>query len=105
MEALVNKAVKYVVVGLRQRDMRNEGTHHGTLEKELMVKGKPVEFGKEMEVLHARPALLDKKANLRLLSCCAPGSMTTVPNVPAGKKDAWDQTLMHRGWLERQHPT
>ena len=52
--------------------MRNEGAHHGTLEKE-----KPVEFGKEMEVLHGRPALLDKQANLRLLSCCAPGSMTS----------------------------
>jgi len=34
------------------RDMRNEGTRHGTLEKELMVQGKPVKFGKEMEVLH-----------------------------------------------------
>ena len=56
--------------------MRKEETHHGTLETELMVKGKSMELEKEMDVPHGRPALLNNQPNLRLLSCCGPGSMT-----------------------------
>lgn len=64
---------------------------------DLVVRGKLMEVEKEMEVPRGRPALFDNQANLCLMSCCSRGSMTNSKELPGGKKDTRDQTLMHRG--------
>lgn len=69
---------------------------------ELVVRAKLIELEKEMEVGDgSRPALFDNQANLRA-ALLQPWIYDKF-QFPGGKKDARDPTLMHRGWLVRQH--
>ena len=42
-------------------------------------------------------------ATRRTFVCCPAASLDLSKELPGGKKDTRDQTLMRRGWLVRQH--